>query len=154
MHIKGLILNKSLVKGDNCHISLSTEPYICNVKKIAVIILLVFFLKPIFPVIDYAVNYDYIATVLCINKAKPELKCNGKCHLMKELAKASEDDKPLSSDKKQNTSQLVDFIITDIASCAFLLLDYSKLTELNSTYTDLYSHLDCCAIFHPPIVIS
>jgi hypothetical protein len=36
---------------------------------------------------DYAINYDYISKVLCINKDKPELKCNGKCHLMKELAK-------------------------------------------------------------------
>jgi hypothetical protein len=51
--------------------------------------------KPIFPVMDYAINYDYISKVLCINKDKPELKCNGKCHLMKELAK-TEDDKPIS----------------------------------------------------------
>jgi hypothetical protein len=50
---------------------------------------------------DYAINYDYISKVLCINKDKPELKCNGKCHLMKELAKASEDDKPIFSDKSK-----------------------------------------------------
>ncbi len=46
--------------------------------------------KPVLPVVEYMVNYDYISKVLCENKAKPKLKCNGKCHLMKELAKASE----------------------------------------------------------------
>lgn len=59
--------------------------------------------KPVFPVIDYVVNYDYIAKVLCENKAKPELKCNGKCQLMKELAKAAEEEKPISPAKKPNT---------------------------------------------------
>ncbi len=42
--------------------------------------------KPYLPVIQYAVNYDFYKNVLCENKAKPELKCNGKCHLMKQMA--------------------------------------------------------------------
>jgi hypothetical protein len=41
---------------------------------------------------------------LYFEKTKPTLQCNGKCHLMKELAKASaNDDKPFSSDKKQSS---------------------------------------------------
>ncbi len=61
--------------------------------------------KPVFPVIDYVVNYDYIAKVLCENKAKPELKCNGKCQLMKELAKAAEEEKPISPTKKNTNTR-------------------------------------------------
>ena len=61
--------------------------------------------KPSFPIIDYVVNYEYISKELCENKAKPELHCNGKCHLMKELAKASEAEKPISSDKKDNAQK-------------------------------------------------
>ncbi len=57
-------------------------------------------LKPVLPVVDYIVNYEYISKVLCINKAKPKLNCNGKCHLMKELAKTSESETPISSNKK------------------------------------------------------
>lgn len=37
------------------------------------------------PVINYVVNYDFYKNVLCENKAKPELQCNGKCHLAKEI---------------------------------------------------------------------
>lgn len=36
-------------------------------------------------VANYAMNLHYYQTVLCENKDKPELKCNGKCHLKKEL---------------------------------------------------------------------
>ena len=49
-------------------------------------------IRPIMPIISYAVNYEYISTELCENKDKPEMACNGKCHLKKELAK--EDNKP------------------------------------------------------------
>jgi len=74
-----------------------------------VLIALFMLLKPVFPVIEYAVNYNYISKVLCVNKNKPKMHCNGKCHLMKELAKESESEKPLSSDKK-NISQELDIL--------------------------------------------
>jgi len=47
-------------------------------------------LKPITPVIVYYIDYDYIVSELCENKAKPVLQCNGKCHLAKELKKAND----------------------------------------------------------------
>ena len=62
-------------------------------KKILIIVILSIFLKPILPVIDYIVNYDYISNVLCENKAKPELKCNGKYHLAKQLANVNRQQK-------------------------------------------------------------
>ena len=49
-------------------------------------------LRPIAPFVEYAVNYDYISKVLCINKDKPELNCNGKCQLMMELEQQQDDD--------------------------------------------------------------
>ena len=62
------------------------------------------------PVVEYIVNYDYISKVLCVNKAKPQMHCNGKCHLMKKLAAASENEKPASSDKKSQQSAQHDWI--------------------------------------------
>ena len=43
------------------------------------------------PVIDYAINYDYIAEQLCENKNKPVLACYGKCYLAKEVQKTLPD---------------------------------------------------------------
>ncbi len=49
-------------------------------------------LRPIQPYVEYFLNQDYIAEFLCINKEKPELECNGKCHLVKELEKQQGND--------------------------------------------------------------
>lgn len=39
-------------------------------------------------VAHYAWAYDHYATVLCENQNRPELHCNGACHLKKELAES------------------------------------------------------------------
>jgi len=49
-------------------------------------------LRPLQPLVEYAINYDYISKVLCINKDKPELSCNGKCQLMKRIEKQQQED--------------------------------------------------------------
>lgn len=53
---------------------------------------LVAMLRPVAPFVEYIINYDYISKVLCINKDKPALRCNGKCQLMKKLEQQQEDD--------------------------------------------------------------
>jgi len=60
-------------------------------------------LAPVLPVFEYFINYDYIVEVLCINKDKPELECDGKCYLKDQLLG--------SSIVKNDTSekQLVDY---------------------------------------------
>jgi hypothetical protein len=42
-------------------------------------------------------NRDYVARVLCVNRDKPQMHCNGKCHLAKQLraADAAEQKQPL-----------------------------------------------------------
>ena len=51
------------------------------------------------PYFEYVLDYDYIATILCINKEKTELKCNGKCYLKDPLSKAN------NSGEKDNQSE-------------------------------------------------
>lgn len=110
--------------------------------------------KPIVPVFQYVFDYQYISEVLCINKEKPELQCNGKCHLMKELAKASEDEKPTSSDKKNHHSEVEILFIEELNT---FLIEQSTIVFDNqntSVYSNLYSRLNCKTFFHPPSFIS
>jgi len=124
------------------------------VKKFVIILVLAIILKPIVPVIDYVVNYHYFATVLCENKDKPQLNCCGKCHLKKELAKASEGEKPNSSDKKDNTKQEVEVLFyEDIASLVIAPIYFESETTRIDNYSNFYVHLKGCAIFHPPTVV-
>jgi len=108
-------------------------------------------LKPVFPVVEYAMNYQYISKVLCVNRDKPMLHCNGKCHLMKELAKAAENEKPSSSDKKgpvkHETEHLYWLGSTIFALQAPVVARWHKVVDC---YRNLYQPLQGTAVDHPP----
>lgn len=44
-------------------------------------------------VVDYQLNKARITELYCINKARPQLHCNGKCHLAQQLRKADDAEK-------------------------------------------------------------
>jgi hypothetical protein len=54
-------------------------------------------------------NQDYIARVLCINRAKPQLKCNGKCHLRKQLKAVEEAERKQQPDSRQAFQEITLF---------------------------------------------
>lgn len=53
--------------------------------------------------VDFQVRRDFIAQYLCENRDKPELECNGQCHLEKSLEKARETSQEASSDKNSES---------------------------------------------------
>ena len=111
-------------------------------------------LKPVLPVLEYIAFYDYFKNELCENKENIELECNGKCHLMKELAKASDAEKPLSSDKK-STSQILDVLIfEEIKFFEVAPFCFGSKEKTNAYYSNLYFHLNSASVFHPPAFIS
>lgn len=121
-------------------------------KKLVVIIALTLFLKPIFPVIEYVVNYDYITKVLCVNKDKSTMHCNGKCHLMKELAKESENDKPINPTKKSSLQDAETLFCMHMPSFEILNEYGVSSFKTNTHYTNLYDYLNLSSAFHPPTV--
>ncbi|MGO2358590.1 hypothetical protein [Mesonia sp.] len=101
---------------------------------------------------DYVANYDYIANVLCINKDKPKLKCNGKCYLMQQLAKnAAEDDS-----SKENLPVKVDFqlLYFQEISSPLTILSSSFIAEKQPVFFAFQGYktryLD--SLFRPPIL--
>ena len=118
-------------------------------KALSYIFLFVMIIRPIFPVMDYVVNYEYIATELCENRSQPELNCNGKCHLKKEMAKASENDVP-SSEKKNFKVEIPLLFLEAITSFDFSNPVMPEM-ENDSCYCNLYSHMNAFMVFHPPI---
>lgn len=83
---------------------------------------------------------------LCENNDKPELECNGKCHL-KKVAE--------SQDSKQNTPEsIIDFkelilFSSSMESIVFKKIEYIK--KQNSTvYQNLYSFTNSYYCFQPP----
>ncbi|ASK31584.1 hypothetical protein CEY12_16340 [Chryseobacterium sp. T16E-39] len=119
--------------------------YICS-------IFLTFYMvfRPLIPIMEYAVNYDYIVETLCINKDKPELNCNGKCYLSKELAKTNDTEStPLSKGKNSGQKILDIYILPDIAEIKNTCQQYSS--NFNFIYQKNYSFLFLKPIFRPPV---
>ena len=129
------------------------EVYFCLVKKILFIIIVVMCLKPILPVVEYVVNYEYISKVLCVNKAKPMMHCDGKCHLKKELANASDNENPIS-DKKITVHAFEILFFQEINTFQFTSNFKNNPSELNAKYANLYFRLKGDSVFHPPSSIS
>ena len=120
-------------------------------KKIVLLISIFILARPAIPFLEYIVNYDYIVKELCENKEKPALKCNGKCHLMKELAKTVEDDKNTSSDKKQNVKQEIEVLFyQDFKSLSCSNSYVFTNNKINSVYQNLYALTAIQSTFHPP----
>lgn len=113
------------------------------------LIMAVYILRPVYPYIHYAWKKDYIAKYLCINKDKPELQCNGKCHLKKELSEQRKDEKgPAFPFKISNESiQLWHHrVIFDMQFDKFAksVLNHYPVYRIN------YQYILICFIFHPP----
>lgn len=94
---------------------------------------------------SYTVNKAYISTVLCVNKDKPHLHCEGKCFLDIKL-------KELEQKNKQNQENLKKSVET-FALTTTNLLNPPFATPIETLITP-YLHQkptsNLFAIFHPP----
>ncbi|MFS4417974.1 hypothetical protein [Maribacter sp. 2307ULW6-5] len=63
--------------------------------------------RPLWPIAEYIANYDYIVNVLCENKDRPELECNGKCYLSKMLAEATDREQQNPFQEHRGTAEVL-----------------------------------------------
>lgn len=120
--------------------------------KSVVLILVAFTMlfKPLWPVVDYVANYEYIIEVLCENKDKPELKCNGKCYLGKQLAKESQE----SEETPFNSQDKIEIpVVLFCQSEESYEVSQISFLEIKHNYNDsqnLYNKLICETSSPPP----
>jgi len=108
--------------------------------------------KPLLPIIEYHANYDYIANVLCENRDRPYLDCNGKCYLEKQLKKINHD----NHDHKSTIPQinLDDYPVSPIENYSFRTKSLSNTNfvvffEFNKFKQEYYTSL-----LKPPQAVS
>ncbi|RAJ05167.1 hypothetical protein LX64_02321 [Chitinophaga skermanii] len=98
--------------------------------------------------LEYNLNQAYIAANLCENKNKPQMHCNGKCHLKKQLNKATE--VPGTQGEKESTkTALIDYCdvppVFTMHACPTYTQDFTLSQDLRSAKGF------CGAVFRPPI---
>lgn len=113
-------------------------------------------IRPIVPILEYAINYEYISKVLCENKNNPKKKCNGKCHLKKELNDVFNTEKSPNSNNSGKTNAQAETVIIFLSSLPVFDLYHS--TELqpkkyNPNFQDFHKDDFIKDIFHPPTFI-
>lgn len=100
------------------------------------------------PLINYAVNYEYIVKNLCENKDITDSSCKGKCFVQKELAK---------TEKQSNNFQNIKIVGIDV----FISGDILSFSAINSEFLNekvdadhsvLYKSQSFSKIFHPPLI--
>lgn len=109
--------------------------------------------RPLVPIIEYHANYDYIANVLCENRDKPYLECNGKCYLEKQLKKANH----TNHDHKSTVPSINfdDYPISPVTQFGYrissaIIITNSVVKSSINIYQDEY----LSSILHPPQITS
>lgn len=121
-----------------------------RIKSIVSLILLSAFLIQIFSMViiyaDYYIHKDYITKVLCENKDKPQMHCEGKCHLKKELDKEKKKEQsPANPLKEKNEIQLF-----SQNNAGIFIFTPSVTNQLTAYYSFHLSEKHLQSIFHPP----
>ncbi|MCE6991139.1 hypothetical protein [Dyadobacter sp. CY323] len=81
----------------------------------------------------YQINKEYITRVLCENRDKPQLHCNGKCYLAKKLKEQQEKQDKQTSELVQNIPVLQLFA-SPIVSYEFLSGPFQQSPVLTFSY--------------------
>lgn len=81
----------------------------------------------------YQINKDYIARVLCENRDKPDLHCDGKCYLAKKL-KAQQDKQDKETTDRVQNSPVLSLFCNDRFSFDFLSPSFTESGNLLTDY--------------------
>ncbi len=108
--------------------------------------MLPFFLK-VSIYIDFKINQDFIAKVLCIKKDVPNNGCQGNCHLKKQLSKTEEI--PASEELPNNliTKLKVEAVFTDKEKKSVI---EAKLIKKQFEFPSFYIEPNIIGLDHPP----
>jgi hypothetical protein len=81
----------------------------------------------------YQINKEYITRVLCKNRDKPQLHCNGQCYLAKKLKEQQAEQDQQTSDQVQNIPSLHLFA-SPVAVFDFFAARFTKKQDLTFSY--------------------
>ncbi len=103
-----------------------------------------------FVTINYLVNQTTITELFCINKDKPQLECNGKCHLTKELIKAESEntETPFPQSINEFNTEFISYITDENTLPSTAVINKNKWLN----YSESIINMDYTIITPPPKV--
>jgi len=122
-------------------------------KNILVYFLAILICLPLFSkvsvVLVWKINQKYIIENLCVNKTKPKLKCNGKCHLMSNLNDIrKEPNAPMPEKVKELKLQpIISVLLQEVFDVPYINMHTAYAVNYDENYLDRLSDK---SIFVPP----
>jgi hypothetical protein len=96
--------------------------------------------------LDFEVRRDFIKEVLCMNRDKPEIKCEGKCFLSGQLEKEKEQHKEFPGKLKAENENFQIFYHNSLE----LLQNSINISKKSAFNSPVFNSLIQNLIFHPP----
>jgi len=99
-------------------------------------------------VVDYQLRKERITQLFCVNKDKPQMRCNGQCHLAKQLRKAAdaESKAPNAGFAKMKFEALPTGWVSLVRPTTYPLAPRQFAPQRAA----LYSFAPVRSVFHPP----
>ena len=113
------------------------------------VIMVLYLMGPVLPYAEYAINKDYIAKNLCVQRNIPNNCCQGRCYLHERLAKTSDPvDNGTDHGKKNNPNKKVEDHLKSngIFTCLFVKYISATVFYYHPHLTDTY----LSPVFVPP----
>lgn len=101
-------------------------------------------------VVYFQANKAYIAKVLCVNKNRPSLHCDGKCYLAKKLKATEEREQKQTAEKLEKMPEIQ--LFCSLENLHFGKTFFIELLKKTSNATFLANPIagKLKGIFHPP----
>lgn len=99
--------------------------------------------------LEYYANQDFIKRVLCINTARPELHCDGKCYLMTKL-KAAEEAKKQAEMPAPLRDKHLDIQLFNPAFLQYPVFDFEPVSATVFFYNGAFQPGFLPALLRPP----
>lgn len=118
---------------------------------LSILLVLALLLQPLSKFIivsNYALNVKSITAKYCVNKAKPKLKCQGKCHLKKQLI---QHEKQSQSDSNSSNEVNAFHWYTAVSNKQWAPL-LSKTIQRNIVYLAKESEAHSHSLIKPPTI--
>ena len=101
--------------------------------------------------LDYQIRKDFIVKNYCINKNRPEMHCDGKCYLAKQIKKTQENDEKQATDSFISKLFLTESEIkTHSLSDFFSLKSFLSKQKLHFCYLESFSSNFVITFLKPP----
>jgi hypothetical protein len=97
----------------------------------------------------YHANKDYIARVLCENRDKPQLNCDGKCYLAKKL-KAQQDKQDKETTERVQNAPILHLFCADYLQFTFPPIRETRQESVAFAYLLTVYSAPLAPVFQPP----